>query len=130
MWKYEVSNTDHTLMQGVELVNRLLLDEPETTIGIKYGSTADGRQAALHERSQKAGSGDPLKKTTLPGGSTAYVLGDKEEAGIAEEELGFTQVRTNDTTAKRTVKLSSSDVNKPAIRRLRMAPTVTKLAET
>ena len=25
MWKYEVSNTDHTLMQGVELVNRLLL---------------------------------------------------------------------------------------------------------
>src|SRR5438094_480623 len=26
MWKYEVSNTDHSLMQGVELINRLLLD--------------------------------------------------------------------------------------------------------
>ena len=43
MWKYEVSNTDHTLMQGVELVNRLLLGEPEITIGMKYESTADGR---------------------------------------------------------------------------------------
>jgi hypothetical protein len=29
MWKYEVSNTDHSLMQGVELINRLLLGEPE-----------------------------------------------------------------------------------------------------
>src|SRR5207248_7442 len=61
MWKYEVSNTDHTLMQGVELVNRLLLDEPETTVGIKYESTLDGRQAAVHERSTVAGSGDPRK---------------------------------------------------------------------
>jgi hypothetical protein len=50
MWKYEVSNTDHTLMQGVELVNRLLLDEPETTIGMKYASTLDGRNAAVHEK--------------------------------------------------------------------------------
>ena len=57
MWKYEVSNTDHTLMQGVELVNRLLLDEPETTIGMKYASTLDGRNAAVHERSDVAGSG-------------------------------------------------------------------------
>jgi hypothetical protein len=61
MWKYEVSNTDHTLMQGVELVNRLLLDEPETTIGMKYASTTDGRNAAVHERSQVAGSGDPKR---------------------------------------------------------------------
>jgi protoporphyrinogen oxidase len=30
-WKYEVSNQDHSLMQGVELVNRLLLGEPEVT---------------------------------------------------------------------------------------------------
>src|SRR5436309_13419921 len=51
MWKYEVSNTDHTLMQGVELVNRLLLGESETTIGMKYASTVDGRNAAVHERS-------------------------------------------------------------------------------
>lgn len=34
LWKYEVSNTDHTLMQGVELVNRLLLGEGEKTIGM------------------------------------------------------------------------------------------------
>jgi protoporphyrinogen oxidase len=77
MWKYEVSNTDHTLMQGVELVNRLLLGEPETTIGMKYASTLDGRNAAVHEkgahekaphekpmvheRSTVAGSGDPKK---------------------------------------------------------------------
>jgi hypothetical protein len=67
MWKYEVSNTDHTLMQGVELVNRWLLDEPETTIGIKYESTLDGRQAANHERSHHAGSGDPKKAKELVG---------------------------------------------------------------
>ena len=65
MWKYEVSNTDHTLMQGVELVNRLLLGEPEATIGIKYESTNDGRQAAAHERSVVAGSGDPAKLAAL-----------------------------------------------------------------
>lgn len=31
-WKYEVSNQDHSLMQGVELVDRLLTGEPEVTI--------------------------------------------------------------------------------------------------
>jgi protoporphyrinogen oxidase len=61
MWKYEVSNTDHTLMQGVELVDRLLLGEPEVTIGMTYTSTADGRNAAVHERSKVAGSGDPKR---------------------------------------------------------------------
>jgi protoporphyrinogen oxidase len=61
MWKYEVSNTDHSLMQGVEVVNRLVLGEPESTIGIKYESTDDGRNAARHERSVHAGSGDPKK---------------------------------------------------------------------
>src|SRR5262249_39105545 len=45
VWKYEVSNTDHSLMQGVELVNRLLLGEAEKTIGMKYASTVDGRNA-------------------------------------------------------------------------------------
>jgi protoporphyrinogen oxidase len=30
-WKYEVSNQDHSVMQGVELVNRLLLGVPEIT---------------------------------------------------------------------------------------------------
>jgi len=63
MWKYEVSNTDHSLMQGVELVNRLLLGEEEITIGMKYTSTADGRNAAVHERSRVAGSGDPRRST-------------------------------------------------------------------
>jgi protoporphyrinogen oxidase len=58
MWKYEVSNTDHSLMQGVELVNRLVLGEDEVTIGMKYASTSDGRQAAVHERSKVAGSGE------------------------------------------------------------------------
>jgi protoporphyrinogen oxidase len=43
MWKYEVSNTDHALMQGVELVNRLLLGEEEQTIGIKYARSEEGR---------------------------------------------------------------------------------------
>ncbi len=75
MWKYEVSNTDHTLMQGVELANRLMLDEPETTIGMKYESTLDGRNAASHERAKVAGSGDPRKT----------------EPHISEEELGVTQ---------------------------------------
>jgi hypothetical protein len=65
MWKYEVANTDHTLMQGVELINRLLHGEPEETIGIKYESTLDGRNAAKHERSTLAGSGDPKKMKEL-----------------------------------------------------------------
>jgi protoporphyrinogen oxidase len=30
-WKYEVSNQDHSLMQGVEWVNRVVLDIPEIT---------------------------------------------------------------------------------------------------
>src|ERR1051325_5339839 len=64
MWKYEGSTTDHTLMQGVELVKRLLLKEPEQTIGIKYESTLDGRNAAKHERPAIAGSGDPKKAHT------------------------------------------------------------------
>ncbi|MDB5295227.1 MAG: UDP-galactopyranose mutase, partial [Phycisphaerales bacterium] len=72
MWKYEVANTDHSLMQGVELVNRLILGEPEQTIGIKYESTTDGRQAAVHERSVLAGSGDPKKAAErAAAGSTA-----------------------------------------------------------
>src|SRR3954453_6474861 len=65
MWKYEVSNTDHTLMQGVELVNNWLLGEAETTIGMKYASTRDGRNAAVHERSTVAGSGDPRKAAAV-----------------------------------------------------------------
>jgi hypothetical protein len=103
MWKYEVSNTDHTLMQGVELVNNWLLGEPETTIGMKYASTLDGRNAAVHERSTVAGSGDPRKAAvkTSPEklhaapqpGKLARDTGDKEEVHTSEEELGVTTPR-------------------------------------
>jgi len=31
-WKYEVSNQDHSMMQGVEWVNRMVLSVPEVTI--------------------------------------------------------------------------------------------------
>ena len=32
MWRYEVSNQDHTFMQGVEVVDRLVLGIPEVTL--------------------------------------------------------------------------------------------------
>jgi len=78
MWKYEVSNTDHTLMQGVEVVDRLLLGEPERTIGIVYRTTDDGRQAADHERSRLAGSGE---KRLTP---------SEDGESLSEYELGVT----------------------------------------
>jgi hypothetical protein len=108
MWKYEVSNTDHTLMQGVELVNHWLLGENEITIGMKYASTADGRNAAVHQRSSVAGSGDPRRfaskvspESSAPSGArrgyTASAAsasrggpGDKSEVHVSEEELGVT----------------------------------------
>ena len=31
-WKYEVSNQDHSLMQGVEVVDRIINNTPETTV--------------------------------------------------------------------------------------------------
>jgi protoporphyrinogen oxidase len=37
-WKYEVSNQDHSLMQGVEAVNNILLGNPERTY---YGNMTD-----------------------------------------------------------------------------------------
>jgi protoporphyrinogen oxidase len=88
MWKYEVSNTDHSLMQGVELVNRLLLGEPETTIGMRYTVTEDGRNAATHERPGHAGSGE--KKPAPAAEITPKPAGDLDEADISEEELGVT----------------------------------------
>lgn len=114
MWKYEVANTDHTLMQGVELVNRLLLGEPETTIGVVYTVTEDGRNAARHERSTHAGSGekklaangaaksrsgasdanaDGLRIVVRSNGLQHARVGDVEEADVAEEELGVTRPR-------------------------------------
>ncbi len=58
LWKYEVANTDHSVMQGVELVDRLVLGQPEHTMGIVYSATPDGRRAATHERPTVAGSGE------------------------------------------------------------------------
>jgi protoporphyrinogen oxidase len=93
MWKYEVANTDHTLMQGVECVNRLVLGEAETTIGMVYKSTHDGRQAAVHERSAVAGSGEkrvqaiearPIKCEPVAAGS----VGDTGAGDIGQEEAG------------------------------------------
>ena len=100
MWKYEVANTDHSLMQGVELVNRLVLGEPEKTIGIKYESTLDGRNAASHERSHLAGSGDPKKMAELAAlqvdrAVPKAVVGDVDEVDVSEEELGVTTPRAS-----------------------------------
>ena len=105
MWKYEVSNTDHTLMQGVELASRLVLGEPETTIGMTYASTLDGRNAAehevnngakldgtvRHERPKVAGSGDPKKAAEAARfrETVRVTPGDKSEADVSEEELGI-----------------------------------------
>jgi protoporphyrinogen oxidase len=118
MWKYEVSNTDHTLMQGVELVNRLVLGEPEVTIGMKYASTFDGRNAAVHERPAVAGSGekklkaspDAVATAAHPGQSSRESVedvvrsidskilaggpGDKIESHVSEEELGVASKET------------------------------------
>lgn len=92
MWKYEVSNTDHSLMQGVELINRLIHQEKEATIGMVYASTHDGRNAAVHERPAVAGSGDPRNNGQARLVSVAAAThGDKVEADLAEEELGVTQ---------------------------------------
>lgn len=95
MWKYEVSNTDHALMQGVELVNDWLLGEAQSTIGMKYASTSDGRNAASHDRSPHAGSGDPRRTrphSIAPAPALAGGPGDKAEAHVSEEELGVTSL--------------------------------------
>jgi protoporphyrinogen oxidase len=42
-WKYEVSNQDHSLMQGVELVNRLAFGTPEMTYW--YPNIANGNRS-------------------------------------------------------------------------------------
>jgi len=106
MWKYEVSNTDHTLMQGVEVVNRLIRGEKETTIGVVYQVTQDGRQAAIHERSERAGSGEKRLRAApgahpelKPGHAGELVMekptldapekiGDLDAGPIGEEEVG------------------------------------------
>jgi len=87
MWKYEVANTDHTLMQGVELANRLVLGEPETTIGMVYRVTDDGRNAADHERPAVAGSGEKRVREVKPAESSR--AGDMRAGDIGEDEVGI-----------------------------------------
>ena len=48
-WKYEVSNQDHTCMQGVELVDRLLLGTPEVTV-FNPALANSGSQRVVPER--------------------------------------------------------------------------------
>ncbi|MEM9066473.1 MAG: FAD-dependent oxidoreductase [Planctomycetota bacterium] len=58
LWKYEVSNTDHSFMQGVEWADRVVGGAPETTIGIRYEVAPDGRGRAISGRPPVAGSGE------------------------------------------------------------------------
>jgi len=84
MWKYEVANTDHSLMQGVELVNRLLADEPEETVGMVYSVAADGRGPAVHERPAVAGSGEKRLHVRQAEGAEIVVLaGDRPVGKVA-----------------------------------------------
>jgi protoporphyrinogen oxidase len=84
MWKYEVSNTDHTLMQGVEWADRYLNGQPETTIGLVYRVTEDGREAAEHARPGVAGSGEKRAAAMVEARPTNGRLGDDP---ISEDEL-------------------------------------------
>lgn len=40
-WKYEISNQDHSLMQGVEWANRMLFQVPETTLNFPNTANAN-----------------------------------------------------------------------------------------
>lgn len=58
LWKYEVANTDHSVMQGMEWASREVLGEAEQTMGVRYEIAADGRGRAVSERPAVAGSGE------------------------------------------------------------------------
>jgi len=49
-WKYEVSNQDHSLMQGVEWVNRMVLGIPETTYFFPATANANWGRTSLAPR--------------------------------------------------------------------------------
>jgi protoporphyrinogen oxidase len=56
-WKYEVSNQDHSFMQGVELVDRLVLDEPEVT----YPDPARANSGVLLARAARTQPPGPVR---------------------------------------------------------------------
>lgn len=93
LWKYEVSNTDHSVMQGVEVVDRLLLGKEEHTTGIVYRVTEDGRRAADHERPASAGSGEKRLRSTEIEIKPVADAGETGEPSLSEEELGVTDTR-------------------------------------
>ena len=39
-WRYEIGNTDHSVMMGVELADRLVTGTPETTWALLPGEEA------------------------------------------------------------------------------------------
>jgi hypothetical protein len=86
-WKYEVSNTDHSLMQGVEWVDHLLRGEAETTIGTVYESIAN--EPGAPRRSAVAGSGDPGRAAGRAA-RPRLVMGERRMSDLAAEELGVT----------------------------------------
>ncbi len=42
-WKYEVSNMDHTFMQGVEVVNRITMGDPEAEVTLLHPNQVNHR---------------------------------------------------------------------------------------
>ena len=73
----------------MELINRLLLGEPETTIGMSYKVTEDGRNAASHERPAHAGSGEKrlARQATPTIEPKPAKVGDTGAGDISEDEL-------------------------------------------
>ncbi len=49
-WKYEVGNQDHSLMQGVELIDRLATGSVEATLGNKSRCSASVKEIPMPER--------------------------------------------------------------------------------
>jgi protoporphyrinogen oxidase len=57
-WKYEAANQDHTCMQGVELVDRLLLNTPELTVSCPAKANAGVRRVPISQsRPETVGAG-------------------------------------------------------------------------
>ncbi|MEO0511472.1 MAG: FAD-dependent oxidoreductase [Planctomycetota bacterium] len=60
LWKYEVANTDHSVMQGVEAVRRIVDGTPETVTGIRYDDGVSHVRPAVAGSGEKRLAGRPL----------------------------------------------------------------------